>query len=104
MASGECFTPIRNNGGLAGRGRRDKKPLQSLVDVSGTAAFRRVAGDVLKFAFSEAGGTLFRDGLRFQDVAALLAFPKGLSAGRTHIIFKRGVGLIPAYCTFMNSH
>jgi hypothetical protein len=62
--------------------------LQCFVNIPRTAAFRCIAGDVSKFAFPEAGWTLFRDGLRFQDVAAFPAFPERLSAGRTLIVVK----------------
>ena len=78
--------------------------LQSFVDISRTAAFRRIAGDIPEFAFFKTGRTLFRKRFRLQYEPAFPAFPERLSTFRTGIVIERFIGLIPADRTFFNSH
>lgn len=78
--------------------------LKGFVDVARSAAFGRVAGDVFEFAFPEAGGALFRNRRRFENIAAFPAFPERLSASGTNIVLKRCIRLITAVCTFFDCH
>jgi hypothetical protein len=69
---------------------------ETLIDIAGTATFRRIAGDVSKITFFLAGRADSRRRGSCDNSFALAAFPVGIPAFRTQIVEKVTIGGVTA--------